>query len=456
VSGKVYTLLIVESPVLARLIQQHAPGSIYVMATDGYGWRPSFDPPSGSLRATADPGKRDFRKELKEQAEIAGDVIIATDPDPSGDFIAWATARFLKRPVIKRGQIQSITRSGILHLLSEPEEQNITQLEHRLKNRFLIQHLWKQQNLPDIQHAALAALFAGLTPASRFIDSNRRLWESSAPVQTDRDEWLPVHSSVGGSTFRIAKPLSTFDVVADGVENGIEPRFEDLQFALYQLFQTPLHHSRESLISYPRTDSNAFYSSTWEQLNAQFLNFGGENQFKPGFLREIAAPDQPHESIHPLTLQHTPESVSGELSSVSGKLYRMIYQRTMEAIKMPQPLDSAAVCEWFPDLYFYPVAGNQPQIPDSLRPVITSSCAGAALSRLGALRPSSFGSRMDTWLNEGVVRKNGPLLSPGPKLNPLLPRASIYHRIMIRLRELADEPVLHRETIREALSCNES
>lgn len=84
----VYTLLIVESPVIARHIQQISPSSVYVLATGGFCWHPSYQAKKNTLKAVADPEKRSFRKELSEQAQWANRIIIATDSDPSGDFIA--------------------------------------------------------------------------------------------------------------------------------------------------------------------------------------------------------------------------------------------------------------------------------------------------------------------------------------------------------------------------------
>jgi DNA topoisomerase IA len=60
------------------------------LPTDGYLWKPRYNSDTETLTAIADPKKRKLRKELKSISDWAAKIIIATDKDPAGDFIAWS------------------------------------------------------------------------------------------------------------------------------------------------------------------------------------------------------------------------------------------------------------------------------------------------------------------------------------------------------------------------------
>lgn len=454
-TGKVYTLLITESPVIAGLIQQHLPSSVYVISTSGYCWRPSYDPQSNRLKAIADPAKKDLRREMKEQASLAGNVIIATDSDPSGDFICWSVAGFLNPTILKRSYIRDISKNGAVELISEAESFYKDDLGEELRNRYLIQHLWSRaRNLPPFDEAALAAVLGSTLPSNLFTDQAGTLFHSQEPVNAEPGEWLPVHPDFSSEKYSREEPLSTFDIIPEMVRRGISETHTDAQIELQQLFQSRLSLSDESLISYPRTDSNAFYSSTWESLQNQFLKFEDLSMLKPRFLQAIADSSVPHEGIRPLSLQKSPDSIDGELSSAAGKLYRLIYEKTMEAIRMPEKLKSVAISEFYPDVYFYPAHNQAAKNPESntLRPLITPDNLGKALNRLGAVKPSRFGRKMDEWLKKGLLKSDGLEITAGSALRHHLDDGVKYHKILIELRDASKKSGLQPETVKQILS----
>jgi len=218
-AGSIYTLLIVESPVIARIIQQYAPSSVYVLSTSGYAWKPVYDAEKNQLKAIANPDQIGFRKELKQQASWAGNVIIATDEDPSGDFIAWSVCKFLKDPSIKRSYIQHLGRRGIEQIISKAEVIQPEYLEQRLKNRSLIRHHWRQNaQRPSMEIAALASVFSDYFPFQNFMDQSGRLWKSNQPIRSNPDEWIPLNDLVDESEYHTSEPLSTYDLLQDAVE----------------------------------------------------------------------------------------------------------------------------------------------------------------------------------------------------------------------------------------------
>lgn len=448
-SRSLYTLLIVESPTLAKIIQHKAPSSVYVLATGGFCWRPVYDPQKQTLKAIADPEKVNLRKELKEQAAWAGNIIIATDSDPSGDFIAWSISKFLKSSFLKRSQIRRLSKSGILSTISETTNLDPESLELRLKNRFLIHHEWNNiKSIPPFQTAVLASLFSSSNSFTHFLDNKGVEYRSSQPIQANLDEWLPVRQDRSLDEYRIQKPLSTFDVIEQTIKHGITSQFTEAQLLLQQLFQTTLLHSDQSLISYPRTVANAFYSETWDLLRNQKLSFTGQNDLKPTFLEEVADSNEPHESIHPLHLNLVPDQVSGELPKKIGQIYTLIYNSTSEAITLPQPVKISLVSDFYPDAAFYSVDDTNQAVPESLRPFFTIADIGKQLNKIGGISASSFGKQMDDWIKTGFLNIHSGRVTAGKQLAPLLNKSDRFFRILNELKILSTQSDLNPETVR--------
>ncbi|WP_069131800.1 DNA topoisomerase [Rhodohalobacter halophilus] len=448
-----YTLLIVESPVIARIIQRYAPSSVYVMSTSGYAWKPVYDPGKHQLKAIADPDQLGFRKELKQQASWAGNVIIATDSDPSGDFIAWSVFKFLKDPSVKRSYIQHLGRRGIERLISKAEVIQPDHLELRLKNRSLIRHQWKLGGRrPSMQIAALASVFSSHFPFRNFKDQSERRWISSQPIRCNPDEWIPLKDLVDESEYHSVSPLSTFDLLEKAIEQQLFSSLANAQESLQQLFTHTLELSDESLISYPRTAANSYFSETWGELQKQFYRVQKDHEFKPMFIRNIAGSEVAHESIYPLNLPHTPESVSGELLSTLRDLYALIYRHTIKAISVPKEKYNAYRTPFHPDTNFYLPVEDSVAPSTELMPVRTISETGALLHQLQVQSPSSFGKKMDRWQAENYIEIENTTVKPGKYLTPYLNDGSSFAKDIGRLNSLSANGSATAETIREALS----
>ncbi len=451
-ADSIYTLLIVESPVLAERIQKLSPSSVYVISTDGFCWNPVYDSKKNRLKAIADPEKIELRKEIKEQAQWANNIVVAADSDPSGDFITWSLAKFLNMSGIKRGKIQHLSKKGILNMLSDVSELNSDSLEARLKNRFLIRQLWADSLVTaGFQAAGIIAALGATESYHHFFDENNNLYRSTAPLKSSPDEWISVQLSKNKKQHKILKPLSTFDIISKTVELGIEDSFREAQSLLQKLFQTTLPFSEESLISYPRSSANAFYSETWENFRKQYMHIGSQTDLKPRFLQEVADPETPHESIYPLSLQLTPDYAAGELPRKITSLYKLIYDHTIQSIKIPEPLQVSWINELNPDIFFYPL-NNYQNDPKSLRPVLTAQEFGAILNKLGVIRPSKFGEFMDQALHKKWITLQKGSVRPDKLIMKKLHHADSYKSKLKNLSEIADYPSLNPETVRDIIS----
>lgn len=451
-----YTLLIVESSVIAQIIQELSPQSVYVVATEGYCWKPRYDAENNQLNAIADPTKSSIRKEIKQQAEWANTVIVATDSDPSGDFIAWSVDRFLSSKRVKRGRLQSLSKSGVISMLSELSEIESDHLETRLKNRFLIKSEWfRQKKWPDMQLSGLISVFGRPRTYQHFIGENHQIFKSSEPLQCSSDELIQVNSNPKSSFFAHHLPLSTYDLVPLILNDGLALNYNDAQLLLQQLFESTLPDSRISLISYPRTDARGFYTDTWEVMQTQHLKAGLNERLKPRFLRDIANPDTPHESVHPINLTVKPESIKGELSTRIGKLYELIYHHTIKSITIPDPLQFTFSNALMPDLFFYPYPTENSEITKnlfSLRPCITVDEIGIEMNALGVLKPSGFGKSLDEWVDRRWIQIGSGVVKPGKTILEQIQNGSTLEKILTELNEKADFNSLHPETIKTILS----
>ncbi len=452
--SSVYTLLIVESPVIAQIIQKLSPPSVFVMATEGYCWKPRFDSDQNRLLAVADPAKRSIRKELKEQSQWANSVIVATDSDPSGDFIAWSIARFMKANTVKRGRLQSLSKNGIISMLSDVQEIETDRLESRLKNRYLIKYVWYQQKqLPDYSLAGLISIFEDSFKYSHFLNEENQLFKSSEPLHSASDELIEIKTVRNGDQFPVYHPLSTYDLMSSIVKEELAFNYKGAQILLQQLFETVPDFTNRSLISYPRTDARAFYSETWENFQVQYLKLNLNGRLKPTFLRDIAEPETPHESIHPLDFSTRPEDVKGELRSDIGKLYDLIYDLTIKSITIPDVLNSSFYNELRPDLYFYPLNSEDiPKSTQSLRPCITIDDLGNRLNNLDIIRPSEIGKNLDTWIDKEWIKVNQNIVTPGKQILQNMHKSGAFKAILSELQKLTDISSLKPETIKSVIT----
>lgn len=449
-----YTLLIVESPVIAKIIQGLSPQSVYVVATEGFCWKPRYDADNNQLKAIADPTKVSLRKEIKQQAEWAATIVVATDSDPSGDFIAWSLARFLPSKRVKRGRIQSISKNSIISMLSDLSEIEADQLEKRLKNRFLIRSEWyNQKKWPDLHLSGLISVFGRQRKYRYFMGDNEELFKSSEEIQCSSNEYIQVSTYTSGDHFAQYLPLSTYDLIPLIVSNGLSINYSDAQQLLQQLFESILRDTRKSLISYPRTDARGFYTGTWEVLQTQHLQLGLNRPLKPSFLRDVANPDTPHESIHPIDLTIKPDSIAGELSRQIGKIYKLIHEQTLKSITIPETLPITYSNPLMPDLFFYPV--GKPDLKrqsDTLRPCITVGEIGMEMNRLGVLRPSGFGKSLDEWIDKRWIHINNGVVNPGKTILEQMEKGTKLDKILTELNQKAESSSLHTETIQAIIT----
>ena len=120
-------LLIVESPAKAKTISKYLNGKYTVKASVGHirdlpkNNKKAIDIASGFVpHYEISPGKEKVVEEIRELAEKADEIILATDPDREGEAIAWhiAEAVGLKKP--QRVVFHEITKEAVQEAMEHP------------------------------------------------------------------------------------------------------------------------------------------------------------------------------------------------------------------------------------------------------------------------------------------------------------------------------------------------
>src|SRR5262245_35027899 len=120
-------LLIVESPAKAKTISKYLDGKYKVVASVGH----IRDLPKSNKKAIdieggfvphyeISKGKEHVVEELRELADKADEILLATDPDREGEAIAWHVAQATKLKNPKRVVFHEITKEAVTEAIQHP------------------------------------------------------------------------------------------------------------------------------------------------------------------------------------------------------------------------------------------------------------------------------------------------------------------------------------------------
>lgn len=440
-----YTLLIVESPTVADYIKQMQIPWLEVLSTGGFCWYPKFDSQKLKLGKKANPEKREIRKELKQKNSWFNRIVIATDSDPSGDFIAWSVGRYLADNKLYRTQLQLLTNSSLKSRISTAKPISLKNLKQKLENKFIFRHLWDQHFRISIEDAALASLFQMVNPFFSFSDAKGTLFRSEEPVQTRYQQSLDKVKI--GSGYLFPRPHSIYSLLEELTTAPSMKSFEDSSNKIFNLFTARLDRELLHTISYPRTAASGYYESTWKWIETEWIKSQDLEKLLPPSARNIMSITEPHEGLHPINFYQTPETMRGLLKPNLFKIYTLIYNRFMKSITW-KPIN-CLIIEQKKEIRLYPQ--NDSKVSDSqvITPVWTIESAGQRLCALGAARPANYGKKLDRWISRDLIERDGIYLKPKRimKYDPEL-ISRTYH-ILIKAREIIDREDTGKEELKE-------
>lgn len=391
-TGREYdqTLLIVESPSVARIIDSlHLP-ALQTWSSNGYCWKPYYNPKTGNLEPRVNPRQTEDRNQLKKLARWANRIIVATDTDPSGVFLAEAVRRFLKHHVLHRGYLTTLSRAGINHTVKNTstlgkEDFDILQRRSYVRNR-----LCKSDELLWIRLSTIAFFTQNPYPL-RFVDRKQRYWRCTDPDATGNIP-VTVHNPEAWYPEPFSPPTTLCLLNSlDGCGNS----FASAQNELEKAFVTS---AREGFpISYPRSASGGWYYNSWLALISQLQKLHPAENLLPASLWSVCDEAEPHEALHVLNpADHSPAEVRPYVTRSHYLIYEKLHQHTVRALSA--------------------VPNSHPDPQDRLTPVQTTANWIRYLAASHACSPSSIGKITDRLLTGQLITipSGSDEIYPGP------------------------------------------
>jgi DNA topoisomerase-1 len=372
-------LVIVESPAKAKTIEKFLGGQYRVAASMGH----LRDLPKSQMGVDVERGftpkyitirgKGAIVAELRDKAQKAGRVLLATDPDREGEAISWHLCHLLGLPPDERLRItfHEVTRDAVRRALEAPrpverrlvEAQQARRILDRLVGYMLSPLLWRKVRgglsagrvqsvavrLVCDREAEIAAfvpeeywtLMARLHPADGGGEVVARYWgeEGQRRELKSRDEVDALLAELADAAFAVAKvqrrerrrnpapPFTTASLQQEAARKlGFTVR-RTMRVAQELYEGLEVKGQRLGLVTYIRTDSTRVAAEAVEAARSYIESRWGRAFASPrtGAAREGA--QDAHEAIRPTSVLLTPDEVAGDLGRDQLRLYRLIWER---------------------------------------------------------------------------------------------------------------------------------
>lgn len=355
-------LLIVESPSKAKTISKYVGDEYTVVASVGHvrdlpksnkkaidiegGFIPHYEP------VTA---KKDIIEEIKELAQNADEVILATDPDREGEAIAWHIKELanLKKP--KRIVFHEITKDAVGEALKHPrlidedlrKAQEARRVLDRLVGYDLSGLIWKK-----VRYGLSAGRVQ--SPALRIIMEREReilafkpedYWIITADVTSAKNEPFtltcveePRDENEVKRILEAGKKESWKVAEVKETETKRSPRAPFTTSTMQQAASTRLGFSPSRTmaiaqklyeaghITYMRTDSSTMSSTSQRQVISLIKKeYGNEYTQIRMFKTKSKSAQEAHEAIRPTNVVKKSAGTTADQK----KLYQLIWQRAV-------------------------------------------------------------------------------------------------------------------------------
>ncbi|NQV88668.1 MAG: type I DNA topoisomerase [Parcubacteria group bacterium] len=361
-------LLIVESPAKAKTISKYLSdlpkekGVYDVVASVGH----IRDLPKSNKKAIdieggfiphyeISKGKEKVVREIRELAEDADEVLLATDPDREGEAIAWhvAEAVGLKNP--RRVVFHEITKDAIKEALEHPRDidQNLKKAQEarrvldRLVGYDLSGLIWKKVryglSAGRVQSPALRIIMEREREIRAF--KSHKFWIITADVENKtRSAFILICSEEPTDYKAVEKILEVGKkenwIVTNIKETEVKrtPRAPYITSTLQQSASSRLGFApsrtmsvaqrlyEAGLITYMRTDSTNLSTIAKGQIFSLIEKKFGKNYLQPrNYTKKSKNAQEAHEAIRPTNINHESAGANDEQK----KLYRLIWQRTI-------------------------------------------------------------------------------------------------------------------------------
>jgi DNA topoisomerase I len=376
-------LIIVESPAKVKTIKKFLGANYQVDASVGHvrdlptkeigvdeeqGFRPKYQ---------VIPSKKKVVARLRTEAEKAGRVFLAPDPDREGEAIAWHVAELIrdKNPNLYRIQFNEITARAVKEALERPRplnedlfnSQQARRILDRLVGYKISPLLWNKVkrglSAGRVQSVALRLIVEREKERQSFVPEEywalKARLRASEPPEFEAELW-----KVGGKKAHVGNGVQAEDIESDArpgpfvVQEVVEkerqrhPRPPFITSTLQQDGHGRLNFSAKktmtlaqklyegldlgergttALITYMRTDSVRVAKEARAEAREWILSELGEAYCpdKERVYKTKGSAQDAHEAIRPIDVTITPEMVKPYLSSDLYRLYTLIWGRFM-------------------------------------------------------------------------------------------------------------------------------
>ncbi len=374
-------LLIVESPHKAKTIGKFLGKEYKVLACGGH----IIDLPKSKLgikiedhfepQYTLISSKKEIAQELKEEAQKADEVFLATDPDREGEAISWHLASLLKIPQDSpcRVVFNEITKNCVCNAITQPREIDLD-LVNAQQARRVLDRLVGYEISPILWHKIKSGLSAGRVQSAvtkMVVDREREIenfvpveyWELDVLLSPQKsrkkfaahfygDKKNKIELNNEAQVLEIIKELEDAKYVVSDYKEGSKsqnppPPFttsvlqqdasrklgfttKKTMMLAQQLYEgVEINGVGTGLVTYIRTDSVRIAEEAIHEVR-EYISAHYDAKYlpsKPHFYKAKKNSQDAHEAIRPTSMSFTPEEVKASLTNDQYKLYKLIFER---------------------------------------------------------------------------------------------------------------------------------
>ncbi|MEP0213994.1 MAG: type I DNA topoisomerase [Cellulophaga sp.] len=356
-------LVIVESPAKAKTIEKFLGKDYKVESSFGH----IADLPSKELgvdvdndftpKYVVDSEKKKLVKKLKDLADKAEVIWLASDEDREGEAISWHLAEELKLDKSKTRRIvfNSITKSAIQKAIENPREINYN-LVNAQQARRVLDRLVGYELSPVLWKKIKPGLSAGRVQsvAVRLIVERERSIEAFTPEASFRV--VAEFKTESGSSFsaKINKTFPSKKAAQDFLNKNIGANFSianldkkpakkspaapfttstlqqeaarKLYFSVGRTMQVAQRLYEAGLITYMRTDSVNLSKEALDAAKEAIVeNYGKEYSEVRNYVGKTKGAQEAHEAVRPTDMKRQSPSLERD----QARLYELIWKRTL-------------------------------------------------------------------------------------------------------------------------------
>lgn len=355
-------LVIVESPAKAKTIEKYLGKDYKVLASVGHvrdlpkSSKDAIDIDAGFVpKYVNTPGKSDVISKIKEAAEKADEVLLATDPDREGEAIAWHVAEVAKLKKPKRVVFNEITEGAVTEAVKNPRpiDQNLRRAQEarrvldRLVGYDLSGLIWKKVryglSAGRVQSPALRILVEREREIRAFVPE--QFFVITADFKTQKKEQFTATATIEPKSRDEADAIVEAGKKADWTVGSVEsapmkraPRPPFTTSTLQQAASSRLGFSpsrtmrvaqklyEQGHITYMRTDSMNLAGVALHAIDTFVTKkYGADYLEVRAYKTKSKNAQEAHEAIRPTHI----ENLHAGSTEEEEKLYHLIHARTL-------------------------------------------------------------------------------------------------------------------------------